>query len=144
MTEADWLTAIDPTPVARSIRGRATVPQMAAASVALCRTNRDLMTHPASLEAVEWLVCGQVSFDDPDGPDDGDCYRMSAAANRCLGVVGAAARGDSTEAHERLTEMLEFLTDDADAESLKRLAAVCRLIFGKPLNTIASQPSLDE
>jgi hypothetical protein len=135
MTEADWLAAVDPTPMVASIRGRASAHQMAIASVALCRADRELMSHPISREVVEWVervINGEVRFDDAGGPDDGDCYLMAAAANRCLGVASAATRGRPEEAHQHLTEMIEFLIDDADAATLQQMAAVCRRLFAKP------------
>ena len=89
---------------------------------------------------MERVLNGEITFDDPDGPDDGDCYLMAAAANRCLGVASAATRGEPEKAYRQLTEMLEILTDDADAKRLKRMAAVCRRIFGNPFRPAGSEP----
>jgi len=60
-------TGIDPTPIVEFIRNHASVHQMALASGALCRTNRELMSHPTGREAgerVERAINGDIPFDD--------------------------------------------------------------------------------
>jgi hypothetical protein len=110
------------------------------ASVALCRLDRELMRHRISRHAVEWAeqaTDGAVSFDDPGGPDDGDCYLMAGSANRCLAVAGFASHGDAGEGYRYLTELLEMLSDEPNARRLKRLVSVCRDIFGNPFRQVA-------
>jgi hypothetical protein len=53
--------------------------------------------------ANQWLT----THEDPDGPSDGDCYLMAAAANHCMGITtagdfDAAIPGDLPHFHQRV------------------------------------------
>ena len=95
------------------------------------------MDDPASRNAIEWVEGvnqGEISNDDPSGPNDGDCYLMAGAANRCLAVAGALDYGDVDEIHNSFNEMIEFLTDDADTVKLAQMATTCRKCLPKSIS----------
>ncbi|WP_238537824.1 hypothetical protein [Zavarzinella formosa] len=110
------------------------------AAIALCRLDRDLMRPGYSRDGVEWserVTDGEIASDDLGGMDPGACYLMGTAANRCQAVAGLAANGDLVRAHDYLAEVVEFLADEASARRLKRMAEVCRDVFGNPFHPVA-------
>jgi len=136
------LAATDPTPLIAYVRGRATGRQLALAAIALCRSDRDLMRPGYSRDGVVWserVTDGEIAPDDLGGLDPGADYLMGAAANRCRCVAGLATDGDLVRAHDSLAEVVEILIDQDwdNTRRLKRMAEVCRDVFGNPFRPVS-------
>ncbi len=132
MMEEEWLASDDPKMMADLVVSKASPGQLLTASIALCRADAALMESPVDRNAIEWVArvnSGEVSFDDPKGPGDGDCYLMSGAVNRCIAVAGSIDRGKFDEVQNSFREILSFLTDDADVSRLKELATILRSVI---------------
>lgn len=144
MTEPDWLAATDPIPLVAYVRGRATGRQLAMAAIALCRSDRDLIRPGYSRDGIVWserVTDGEIASDDLGGPDPGADYLMGAAANRCRCAAGLAADGDLVRAHDYLAEVVEILIDWDSTRRLKRMAEVCRDVFGNPFRPVPFSPA---
>ena len=146
MTEPGWLVATDPTPLVAYVRGRATGRQLATAAIALCRSDRSLVAERRFCRpAIEWsehVTDGELAPDDLGGMDPGAFYLMDAAANRCMGVAELAADGDLVRAHDCLAEVVDILIDQDwdNTRRLKRMAEVCRDVFGNPFRPVPFSP----
>ncbi|MDY3558189.1 hypothetical protein R5W23_001239 [Gemmata sp. JC673] len=113
------------------------------AAIALCRLDRALMAERRfSRSTVEWserVTDGEIASNDPGGLAPGAGYLMGAAANRCQCVTGLAADGEIVRAHDYLAEVVEILIDQDwdNTRRLKRMAEVCRDVFGNPFRPVS-------
>lgn len=141
MNGETWKTCDDPIRMLKSLRGKAAARSLALFAVAACRRDSDLMDDERSCLAVEWserAIEGLANWD--DGPDDGDCYLMAAAANRCMAVAGSLLKKDNADAERWACEVAELLLEEEE-ENYESLASLIREVFGNPFRSVSLNPA---
>ncbi len=145
MTEAEWLSATDPTPMLSMLKRRLSHRQIRLLACGLCETYRSYLTDERSLQAIE------TAYRVADGTDhDGERQRSFVAAHSAANwtyesdmaaEVAAFTCGEREQVSEAIWRAIRACAFDIYQHPQTASCLLLRDIFGNPFRPVAVDPT---